>query len=242
MTHCHPKTFLLGIALVCAASAAGCKSKKQEPKENDNQAGQSVESKTTVTPEPAPSSEPEATPNRLESEAGTNETAQESASRTLAVDRLEFVVPSTWVVEQPTSSMRKAQLRLPGGGAGDGDAELVIYNFGSTPEAGGSVEANFVRWCGQFVRADGRDSMEVAARREAEISGLAVHTIDISGRYVAAVRPGTPEKHDKPDQRMLGSVIISPEGKYFLKLLGLSATVEKHAALYEEFLRSLKRN
>ncbi|MCH8968864.1 MAG: hypothetical protein IIA66_07085 [Planctomycetes bacterium] len=241
MTLCHPRTFLLGIALVSAASAAGCKSKKQEPKENGNQAGQSVESKTTATPEPAESTEPEATPNGTDSEAAARPSVQESASRRLAVDRLEFVVPSTWVVEQPTSSMRKAQLRLPGGG-GDSDAELVIYNFGTTPEAGGSVEANFGRWCGQFVQADGRDSTEVAVRREAEISGMAVHTIDISGRYVAAVRPGNPEKHDKPNHRMLASVIISPEGKYFLKLLGPGSTVEKHAARYEEFLRSLKRN
>jgi len=240
MTHRHPKTFLLGILLVCAASAAGCKSKKQEPKENGNQAGELVESNTTATPGPAESTEPEATPNRSTSESAASQTAQGSASRKLVVDRLEFVLPSAWVVEQPTSTMRKAQLRLPGDG--DSDAELVIYNFGTTPEAGGSVEANFDRWCGQFVQADGRDSMEVAARRESQISGMAVHTIDISGRYVAAVRPGNPEKHDKPDHRMLGSVIISPEGKYFLKLLGPSATVEKHAAHYEEFLRSLKRN
>jgi len=240
MTHRHPKTFLLGILLVCAASAAGCKSKKQEPKENGNQAGELVESNTTATPRPAESAEPKATPNRSESEAAAHQTEQGLASRKLAVDRLEFVLPSAWLVEQPTSTMRKAQLRLPGDG--DSDAELVIYNFGTTPEAGGSVEANFDRWCGQFVQADGRDSMEVAARRESQISGMAVHTIDISGRYVAAVRPGNPEKHDKPDHRMLGSVIISPEGKYFLKLLGPSATVEKHAAHYEEFLRSLKRN
>ncbi len=241
MTHGHPRTFLLGIALVCAASAAGCKSKKQEPKESGKEAGRSAQLKTTATPEPAASAEPEPTPNRTESEAAAGQMAQESASRRLAVDRLEFVVPSTWVVEQPTSSVRKAQLRLPGD-AGGSDAELVIYNFGTTPEAGGSVAANFDRWCSQFVQADGRDSMEVAVRREAEISGLAVHMIDISGRYVAAVRPGNPEKHDKPNHRMLGSVIISPDGKYFLKLLGPSSTVEQHAARYEKFLRSLKRN
>ncbi len=215
MNRHHPKTFLLGIALVCALSAAGCKSKKEEPKGNGSHAGQSVDLRTTSSSKP-------------------------TASQVLAVDRLEFAVPSDWVVEQPTSSVRKAQLRLPGDG--DGDAELVIYNFGTTPEAGGSVEANFNRWCSQFVQADGRDSMEVAARREAQLGGMAVHTIDISGRYVAAVRPGSPEKHDKPDHRMLGSVIISPEGKYFLKLLGPSSTVEKHAVRYEEFLRSLKRN
>ncbi len=237
----HPKTFLLVIALVCAASAAGCKSKKQEPKENDNQAGELVESKAAATPGPAASTEPEATPKRTETEAVSSPPAQESASRRLAVDRLEFVVPSTWVVEQPTSSVRKAQLRLPGGTAAN-DAELVVYNFGTTPEAGGSVEANFDRWCDQFVQADDRETTETAARREALIGGMAVHTIDISGRYVAAVRPGNPEKHDKPDHRMLGSVIISPEGKYFVKLLGPSSTVEEHAARYEEFLRSLKRN
>ncbi|MCH8852854.1 MAG: hypothetical protein IID41_09425 [Planctomycetes bacterium] len=240
MNRCHPKTFLLGIALACALSAAGCKSKKEEPKENGSHAGQSVESETTASSGPAESTEPEATPNRSESEATASQPVQGAASHRLTVDRLEFVVPSTWVVEQPTSSVRKAQLRLPGGD--DGDAELVIYNFGTTPEAGGSVEASFGRWCGQFVQTDGRESKDVATRREAEISGMAVHTIDISGRYVAAVRPGSPEKHDKPDHRMLGSVIISPEGKYFLKLLGPSSTVEKHAALYEEFLRSLKRN
>jgi hypothetical protein len=137
--------------------------------------------------------------------------------------------------------MRKAQLRLPGAG-GAADAELVIYNFGSTPEAGGSVASNFDRWCNQFVQADGRDPKEVAARREAQVGGMAVYTIEISGRYVAAVRPGSPEKHDKPDHRMLGSVIISPEGKYFLKLLGPSSTVEEHAARYDGFLHSLKRN
>ncbi len=236
----HPKTYLLGITLACALSAAGCKSKKQEPKENGSHAGKSVESKTTASPGPAESTGSEAAPNRADSEATASQPVQGAALHRLTVDRLEFVVPSMWVVEQPTSSVRKAQLRLPGGG--DGDAELVIYNFGTTPEAGGSVEANFVRWCGQFVQADGGDSMEIAVRREAEISGMAVHTIDITGRYVAAVRPGNPEKHDKPDHRMLASVIISPEGKYFLKLLGPSATVEKHAARYEELLRSLKRN
>ena len=205
MTHYHPKTFLLVIAVVCAASAAGCKSKKQEPKENDNQAGELVESKTSAAPEAAASAEPEAIPNRTESEAAASPPAQESASRKLAVDRLEFIVPSMWVVEQPTSSVRKAQLRLPGGTAGS-DAELVIYNFGSTPEAGGSVEANFDRWCGQFVQADGRDSKEVAERRESQISGMAVHTIDISGRYVAAVRPGNPEKHAERYEEFLRSL------------------------------------
>ncbi len=240
MIHCHPKMFLLGLALVGAATTAGCKSKKEKPKESGNQPAHSVESKTTASPGPAETKGPEATPQTAEAEAAASTPAQRPAVTRLEFDQLEFAVPTAWIVEQPTSSMRKAQLRLPGDAAGD--AELVIYNFGTMPEAGGSVEANFDRWCDQFVQADGRESKEVATRRETQISGMAVHTIDISGRYVAAVRPGNPEKHDKPGQRMLGSVIISPNGKYFVKLLGPSATVEKHAARYEDFLSSLKRS
>ena len=240
MTHCLLQTCLLGTALVCTFSATGCKPKKQEPKSNDNQAGHTADRKTTASAGSADSTASEKAPRHAETEAAARQPVQGSASRRLAVDRLEFVLPNAWVVEQPTSSMRKAQLRLPGGD--DGDAQLVIYNFGTTPEAGGSVEANFDRWCGQFVQVDGSESKDIAVRREAQISGMAVHSIDISGRYVAAVRPGNPEKHDKPDHRMMGSVIISPEGKYFLKLLGPSSTVEKHAERYEAFLSSLKRN
>lgn len=171
--------------------------------------------------------------------ATTTQPASQPQQR-IQVDRLSFAVPADWHVEQPTSSMRKAQFRLPGEGEG-ADAELVIYNFGTTPESGGSVQANFDRWCGQFLRDDGRESKDVAVRKEDEISGMAVHTIDIAGRYVAAVRPGSPQKHDKPDHRMLGSIIITPEGKYFLKLLGPNRTVETHRDRYEGFLNSLTR-
>ena len=230
------KSTLNGLRMVaytlCVLSLAGCESKKPEPRPASSE--NSEPARTAPGPEAAPTSPPS-------SAAEPVATAQPPVNRrTLKVDRLTFKIPAGWAVVQPTSSMRKAQLKLPGAEAGMG-AELIIFNFGNTPEAGGPVQANFDRWCGQFVQDDGGDTKARAKREQTEIGGMAVHTIDISGRYVAAVRPGSPEKNDKPDQRMLASIIISPEGKYFVKVLGPAGTVDGQAAAYQQFLHSLQR-
>ena len=224
----------LHIAGLCVLTTAACERKSAQPKEpsvaraptSQPTLAAPADAQPAVTTQPAAPLEPSKTA---------------AAHQRIQADRLSFAVPAGWVVERPTSSMRKAQLRLPGT-VDAGDAELVIFNFGHTPEAGGSVEANFERWCGQFTQADGGDTASLAPRKQTEIAGMAVHSIDIGGRYVAAMRPGAPEMHDKPGHRMLGSVIITPEGKYFLKLLGPQQTVQAHAEAYDSFLLSLKRD
>ncbi len=224
----------LHIAGLCVLTTVACERKSAQPKEP------SAARAPTSQPTPAAPTDPQ--PVVTTQPAAPLEPSETGAAdQRIQADRLSFAVPAGWIVEQPTSSMRKAQFRLPGGGD-VGDAELVIYNFGHTPEAGGSVEANFERWCGQFTQADGGDTASLAERKQTEIAGMAVHSIDISGRYVAAVRPGAPETHDKPGHRMLGSVIITPEGKYFLKLLGPQQTVQAHAEAYDSFLLSLRRD
>ena len=49
-------------------------------------------------------------------------------------------VPASWQREQPSSSMRLAQFRLPG----EPEAHLVVYFFGAGQ--GGTVEMNVARW------------------------------------------------------------------------------------------------
>src|ERR1044072_9534883 len=52
--------------------------------------------------------------------------------------------PDGWISEQPSSTMRVAQYRLPGDA---GDANLAVYYFG--PGQGGSGEGNPGRWVEQ---------------------------------------------------------------------------------------------
>lgn len=169
----------------------------------------------------------------------TQPTATQPAAE-IALDKLRFRVPEGWITQQPTSAMRKAQFRLPGEGEGN-DAELAIFYFGPGPNSGGGVQANFDRWIGQFRQDDGRNSKELAVIKERKIGELTVHTLDLTGHYVAPITPGAPETHDKPNSRMLGAVIETPEGNYFLKLVGPAATVQQHVDKYEAFLTSLRR-
>lgn len=145
--------------------------------------------------------------------------------------------PAGWASEKPANRMRQAQYRLPASGSDSEDGQLVVYFFGG--RAGG-VEANLDRWVTQFQRPDGspcrRDDAAISSK---EVAGLKVTLVDLAGRYVAAVRPGAPQRHDKPGWRMLAAVVTTPEGNYFFKLLGPKATLERWRASFEKLVDSL---
>ena len=147
---------------------------------------------------------------------------------------LVFDPPSDWTVETPTSSMRKAQYRLPRTAGDPEDAECVVYFFGDM--GGGGVEANVERWCAQFEQPDGRPSKDVLARSEREVAGMPVHEFRLSGTYVAETAPGSGVRVNKPASAMLAAIVESDHGLYYVKLVGPEATVEKHAAGFRDFI------
>lgn len=133
--------------------------------------------------------------------------------------------------------MRVAEFAVPRA-PGDGeDAELVVYYFGGS---GGGVEANIERWLGQMQQPDGRPSSAVARRQSRTIGGLRVTLVDVSGTYVAEVRPGSADRHNRPDYRLRAAVVETPGGPYFIKLAGPAQTVGAADAAYERFLSSLQ--
>jgi hypothetical protein len=150
---------------------------------------------------------------------------------------LKFTAPPGWQTRAASSTMRVAEFVLPGRDAAAGSAELVIYYFGG---GGGSVDANIQRWLGQMQQPDGRATSDVAARAAKMINGLKVSLLDVSGTYVAEVRPGATEKHNSPGFRMRTAVVETPRGPYYLKLVGPAPTVETWNTSFNEFLASLK--
>ena len=105
----------------------------------------------------------------------------------LEASHLMFQMPAQWQREDPSSQMRKAQVRLPGEDSG---AQLVVYYFGG---AGGSVEANLERWIAQMEQPDGSDSGDHATTRTLTLGGMNATTLDLTGTFVARVSPGQPE-------------------------------------------------
>lgn len=151
---------------------------------------------------------------------------------------LKFTVPPGWIEEERTSSMRIAQYRLP---KAEGDTEngsVVLYYFGQGQ--GGSTAANIERWVGQMKQADSGSSKALAKEESFDVNGLKVTTVDVAGTYVAETTPGSGTFENKPGYRLLAAVVETPNGPYFLKLVGPEKTVARWNESFLGFLKSFE--
>ncbi len=143
-----------------------------------------------------------------------------------------------WVEEAPTSRMRAAQYRLRRVEGDPRDAELVIFHFGA---GAGSVEDNLDRWIAQLQQPDGRASRDVAKLEQRQTpDGLTAHLIDLPGTYVAETRPGSGERVNQPGSRLLGAIVETPGGPFFVKLVGPDATVRAAKDAFLAFVDSFQ--
>lgn len=143
---------------------------------------------------------------------------------------LTFTKPAAWTNRAAASSMRVADFVVPKAPGDSEDGEVIIYYFAG---GGGSVEANLQRWASQF------QSTKDPVRTTATVNGLNLTSLDVSGTYVAEMRPGSSEHYNKPGFRMRATVVETPKGPYFIKLTGPAKTVDSAGAAFDEFLHSL---
>ncbi len=160
------------------------------------------------------------------------------AALAAAAPALLLTPQAGWVIEEPTSTMRKAQYSLPHADSDSEDASLVVYYFGTGQ--GGSKEANLQRWAGQFEQPDGSSSEEEMQSSTRTIAGLEVCDAELSGIYIAETAPGSGERVNKADWRMKASIIDTKEGPWYFKLVGPTKTVAKWEASYEAFVKAIK--
>ena len=172
-------------------------------------------------------------PTVVSPKANNSAPVQPSASAGSASD-LKLQAPDGWVSEQPSSTMRVAQYRLPGDA---GDANLAVYYFG--PGQGGSVEANLDRWVGQMKQPDGGSSKERAKTETTSVNGMKVTLLDVTGTYGAGdMTGGGGAQQDKPGSRMRAAVIETPKGAYYIKLVGPEKTVSRWDDSFMAFIKS----
>ena len=145
---------------------------------------------------------------------------------------LPVKVPSTWEARPTSSGMRAAEWTIPGADKG-ADAELVVYYFGQG--GAGGVEEDITRWFGQFEGEGGKAPVQKRAEKTVA-GGLKATLVEIEGRYVASMTPGSTDKQDKPGTVMLGAIVETDRGPYYFKLLGPKATVD---AIRREFAETI---
>ncbi len=140
---------------------------------------------------------------------------------------VRFDLPEGWTLGTPRSPMRLAEIQAPGGLHGS------VYYFGEG--RGGGLEPNIERWKGQWTEAGEwkRETLELDDDMRATLlSGF--------GRYVAPLRPGLPDKHDKPDHGLLAAYVEVPKGPLMFKIVGPKKDVEKAATAFRNWIRSFK--
>lgn len=152
--------------------------------------------------------------------------------------RLTFTPQDGWHARPAASSMRVAEFVLPRVDGDVEDGDVVVYYFGASQ--GGDVEANITRWVGQMQQPDGRPSTELARRESRTVNGLPVMLLEITGTYVAEVRPGATERFNKPGFRMRTAVITTPAGPYFVKMLGPDKTMTKWGPSLTAWLETVR--
>lgn len=151
--------------------------------------------------------------------------------------QLQWTAPEGWVAEPSSSGMRLSQYKLP---KVEGDAEDALCYVSHFPGTGGSVEANLSRWYDQFIQPDGRPSSAVAKVNKAEHNGFQQTTVDLSGTFSQTTTPMGPTGGDMPNYRMLGGVIETPVGPWFVKLIGPEKTVAHWEKSFNEFMKSFR--
>jgi hypothetical protein len=149
---------------------------------------------------------------------------------------LRYKVPSGWVEEERSSSMRVAQYKLPRAEGDTEDASLVLYYFGKGQ--GGTAAANVERWTSQMQQADG--SKAKMTEESFTANGLKVTAVDGAGTYVAETAPGSGEFLNKPGFRMRAAVIETPNGSYYVKLVGPEKTVTQWNESFVSYLKSFE--
>ena len=160
-------------------------------------------------------------------------TARADDAPTFAAGNFQFTVPSGWLSVPPTSSMRKAELRIPGpeGTGESGQAIVTVFHFGAGQ--GGTVQQNVDRWFGQF---DGDQDAKGAATAKETIGATPVTFAHAHGTF----QSGMPGQAATPlaGHELVGAILESPNGDVYLKLTGPAPTVEKAEPAFVQMIRA----
>ena len=144
-----------------------------------------------------------------------------------------FAVPAGWRSEKPSSSMRAAELYVPGpeGTGAAGEAIITVFHFGQGQ--GGTVQQNVDRWFGQF---DGDNDAKGAATAKETIGTVPVTFARARGTFQSGM-PGQPTT-PLEGQALLGAILESPNGDVYVKMTGPAPTVEKAEPAFVQMIRA----
>jgi hypothetical protein len=147
---------------------------------------------------------------------------------------LTFQAPAAWKSSPPSSTMRRAELKVPPAEGDKDPAELVVFAF---PGGAGTVEANVERWRSQFKDAGGNPPR--VESRSVKGKNVDVTRVETAGHYFPSQFPGRPKEPDRPNYRLLGAIVQTPATGYFFKMVGPEKTMLAARDAFDQMIASM---
>jgi hypothetical protein len=152
------------------------------------------------------------------------------------VNKLSAAAPAGWKSEKPANRLRSFQFKLPGA-ADHAEAEVIVM-----PESSPDAEKNFPRWKGSFVAPEGKTTDDISKTAKWDVPGSTVNVLDVTGTWKYKERPFDPKSKEMllDNYRVIWVIIADKDEATHVRLSGPAPSVDKHAAAFEKFVKSLK--
>jgi hypothetical protein len=152
------------------------------------------------------------------------------------VNKLSAAAPAGWKSEKPANRLRSFQFKLPGA-ADHADAELIV-----SPESSPDVQKNFPRYKAQFVPPEGKTAEDLGKTAKWDVPGETVNVLDVTGTWKYKERPFDPKSKEMllENYRVIWVIVADKDEATHLRLSGPAPSVDKHAAEFEKWVKSLK--
>lgn len=159
--------------------------------------------------------------------------AQEAKSKVRSIDLggLSLEAPEAWKETKASSAMRKLQLVIPRAEGDQQDGELAVFVF---PGGAGTVRDNVERWRNQFRDASGQSPK--GESKTVKGKNVDVTRVELAGTFTDPFG-GTGAQ---PNYSLLGAIVETPQGAYFVKLIGPAKTLEAAEADFDKMVASMQ--
>ncbi|HEX4128963.1 MAG TPA: hypothetical protein VHZ24_02890 [Pirellulales bacterium] len=165
--------------------------------------------------------------------------ADDSKTFDIAEGAFKLPVPEGWKSKQPATRIVEHEFEVPAAEGDERPGRVTVMG------AGGSIDDNINRWCGQFEQPDGSNTRDKAVIKKHAIAGQDVTVVDISGTYDDRPPFAAAKGTQRPDYRMLAAIIETkragqPTGNYFIKFYGPGKTVGQNEAAFKKMIDGLE--
>lgn len=156
------------------------------------------------------------------------------------LDGLKSTTPKSWRSQPTATAERVYQFEIPRAEGDEHNGQLLIFYFG--PGGGGGVQANIDRWKGMIKPADGATAADAYKVTEFKVGDVKVTQLEATGTYTFKRRPFDPnEKGElRPNYKFIGVIFESPNGPYFIRMVGPKKTIDAHREGFDEWLKNFK--